>query len=125
MTTVTPSAGQGEIFIYAAWIPEPGSVMETSDPRVNAIWTALATVIDPELERDIVTLGLVYDVVFENGTARITHTLTTQGCPMERVITDGIRRAVAHVGGVAHVETHIVWDPAWHPGMIAANAFPD
>lgn len=97
---------------------------DTDDPRLSTIWTALATVIDPELGLDIVTLGLVYAVETEASTARVTHTLTTPGCPMERIITDGIRHAVLAVDGIDRVDTHVVWDPAWHPGMIAPNAFP-
>lgn len=96
----------------------------TGDPRLATIWTALATVIDPELGLDVVTLGLVYGVEVESSTARITYTLTTPGCPMERAITDGIRHAVSAVDGIARVDTHIVWEPAWHSGMIAPDAFP-
>jgi metal-sulfur cluster biosynthetic enzyme len=97
--------------------------MDPSEPsRTDAAWTALATVIDPELGLDIVTLGLVYGVEVDAGTARITYTLTTPGCPMERVITDGVRSAVLAVAGVTRVDTTIVWDPAWHPGMIATGA---
>ena len=95
----------------------------TDDPRVNTIWTALSTVIDPELGLDIVTLGLVYGVEVEGATARITYTLTTPGCPMERAITDGVRAATQAVAGIGRVDTHIVWEPAWHPGMITPNAF--
>jgi len=97
---------------------------DTADPRLGTIWTALATVIDPELGLDVVTLGLIYGVEIEGSAAAITYTLTTPGCPMERVITDGIRRAVLAVEGIARVDTQIVWDPAWHAGMIAPNAFP-
>ena len=89
----------------------------------RAIWTALGTVIDPELGLDVVTLGLVYDVTVDDGWARITYTLTTPGCPMERIITQGIRSAVGQVEGIARVDTHVVWDPAWHPGMISRSAF--
>lgn len=99
-------------------------IMSTNVATLDRIWAALSTVIDPELGLDIVTLGLVYDVAVDGAIARITYTLTTPGCPMERVITDGVRGAVAQVEGITRVDTHIVWDPAWHPGMIAPGAFP-
>src|SRR3569833_785138 len=85
-------------------IPRP------SDPRLRAAWDALSTVIDPELGLDIVSLGLVYDVGIVDDVVRVTHTLTTPGCPMERVITQGIRAALGPVAGVRGVETNLVWD---------------
>lgn len=94
----------------------------TADPTVRAIWAALATVIDPELGLDVVTLGLVYEVEVQDDCARVVYTLTTPGCPMERIITDGIENAVTQVAGISRVDARVVWDPAWHPGMIAPNA---
>lgn len=97
--------------------------MTDNDGRIDALWNVLTTVIDPEIGLDIVTLGLVYGVEIRENVAVITHTLTTPGCPMERIITDGIRGAGMLVEGITAVETHIVWDPAWHSGMIAPNAW--
>lgn len=97
--------------------------MADADPRVAALWNVLTTVIDPELGLDVVTLGLVYGVEIRDDVAWITHTLTTPGCPMERIITDGLRAAGLLVDGVCGVETHLVWDPAWHSGMIAPSAW--
>jgi metal-sulfur cluster biosynthetic enzyme len=95
--------------------------MTEPDQRFDALRQALSTVIDPEIGLDIVTLGLVYDMAIADDVARITHTLTTPGCPMERIITDGIRSAAAMVEGIRSVETRLVWEPAWHPGRIATG----
>ena len=95
---------------------------EETDPRLESAWRALGLVIDPEVGLDIVTMGLVYDVRIENWIAHVTHTLTSPGCPLEAVITRGIRDVTSAVNGLRGVETHLVWDPAWHPGMISRDA---
>ena len=91
--------------------------------RLQPIWRALELVIDPEVGLDIVTMGLVYDVTIAGDVAHVTHTLTTRGCPLEAAITAGIRDAVGCVRGIGGVETRLVWEPAWHPGMIAKDAW--
>lgn len=96
----------------------------TDDPRIAEIWDALRQVPDPEIGLDIVTLGLVYDIAVDGDVAHITHTLTSRGCPMGPIINQGIHDALRDVPGIAGVECHVVWDPSWHPGMIAPGALP-
>ena len=98
-------------------------LMSGSDSREPAVWSALRTVIDPELGLDVVTLGLIYDVEIDDDVAQVTHTLTTPGCPMEAIIGNGIRDAVLGVEGIVGIDRKLVWDPAWHAGMIARDAW--
>jgi len=92
------------------------------NPLLERCWDALRSVIDPELALDIVTLGLVYDITFAEGRVTVMHTLTTPGCPMQHVISDGIRGALGRIPSIHTVDLILVWDPGWHPGMIAPGA---
>lgn len=73
------------------------------------VMTALSTVIEPELHRDIVTLNMVRDLKVENGTANFTLVLTTPACPLKDVFVDLTNKAV--VGKVSGIERlNIKWD---------------
>ena len=79
------------------------------------ILESLEQVIDPELGIDIVNLGLIYEIRFDetNGETEIDMTLTTMGCPLADLLTDQIYDAMTDVPEVTNVEVKLVWYPAW------------
>jgi len=80
--------------------------------------TALRQVKDPELEMNIVELGLVYDVEIEEGAVRVRMTLTSPGCPAGPLITNDAYRVLRALEGVKDVNIEIVWEPYWTPERI-------
>lgn len=78
----------------------------------------LKQVIDPELDCNIVDLGLVYSVEISGTHVKVTMTLTTPGCPMHESIAAGVQHAVLALDGVEQVDVEVVWDPPWHPAMM-------
>jgi len=89
----------------------------------DTLMTALATIIDPELHIPITDLGLVYGAELKkDGTADITITLTTIGCPLYDVIHDDIVAAVEKVKSVKEVKVELTFDPPWSVEMISEEA---
>ncbi|MDE2636042.1 MAG: Mrp/NBP35 family ATP-binding protein [Chloroflexota bacterium] len=73
------------------------------------VMVALSTVIEPELNRDIVSLNMVRDLEVENGVARFTIVLTTPACPMKDVFIERCNDAL--LGKVSGIdEIRINWD---------------
>ena len=92
--------------------------MTTAVLSADAVRQALRQVKDPELDMNIVDLGLVYDVEVDDGLVRINMTLTSPGCPAGPMITNDIYKAVRALDGVKDVDIDIVWEPYWTPERI-------
>jgi metal-sulfur cluster biosynthetic enzyme len=87
------------------------------------IFEALRSVYDPELNINVVDLGLIYNVEVTNeGVARITMTLTTPGCPLHDSISTGVRYCVAGIEEIKDVDVNMVWQPAWSPDKMSDDA---
>ena len=92
--------------------------MTTATLNEEAVRRALRQVKDPELDMNIVDLGLVYDVEVADGDVRIAMTLTSPGCPAGPMITNDVYKVVRALEGVQDVDVEIVWEPYWTPERI-------
>ncbi len=76
---------------------------------------ALRRVKDPDLNLNIVDLGLVYGIAVDGATVKIDMTLTSPGCPSGAEIMTDAETELKAVPGVEKVEVNLVWAPFWTP----------
>ena len=70
----------------------------------DIVLKALGEVQDPDLKRDLVSLGMIEDLAVEDGRVSFTLVLTTSACPLKDQIEADCRNAVAGVFGVRDIE---------------------
>lgn len=73
----------------------------------------LEKVIDPELQCDIVNLGLIYGLDYQVGTVTVKMTLTTMGCPIMAELERMVKQSLRELPEVSEVVVDFVWEPAW------------
>jgi metal-sulfur cluster biosynthetic enzyme len=103
--------------------------MAFSEEDVRA---ALRDVYDPELQVNIVDLGLIYRVgvsvdadapgFIPRHRVEIDITMTSQGCPSHAVIIEKVRNRLAGIQQISQAEVNLVWEPPWHPERISEAA---
>lgn len=80
------------------------------------VYEQLKRVMDPELNINVVDLGLIYKVDFpEEGEVHVTMTLTTPGCPLHDSIVSGVKYSLLDIEEISNVDVNLVWEPAWTP----------
>ena len=91
--------------------------------NVEEVTDALRDVIDPELGLDFVELGLIYDVEVEDeGTVKVTFTLTSPGCPIGPQVSEQIEEFVGELDGVSQVQSTMTFSPPWTPERMSEDA---
>lgn len=93
---------------------------EISDIELDLTENVLTTVMDPEIEIDIVNLGLIYELDYdgENNVA-IKMTFSTPNCPLGDVIVKNVQESIKQKYPDFEVDVAIVFEPRWHAGMIS------
>ncbi|HPC43857.1 MAG TPA: iron-sulfur cluster carrier protein ApbC [Candidatus Latescibacteria bacterium] len=71
---------------------------------------ALSKVNDPELHRDLVSLGMIRDVAVTDGAVKFTLALTTMACPLKSRMQEDCKTAVMRIPGVREVTIDLTAD---------------
>src|SRR5256885_15061284 len=89
----------------------PGSGAAFADVSLEQAKLALRKVKDPELNLNIIDLGLVYDVRVTGNDVEIDMSLTSPGCPSGPEIMADAEKMLKALPGVGTVTVNLVWQP--------------
>ena len=96
----------------------PGSGDAFAELTLEQVKLAMRKVKDPDLNLNIVDLGLVYDVRLIGKDVEVDMSLTSPGCPSGPEIMGDAERILKALPGVGEVTINLVWTPFWSPDRI-------
>lgn len=87
----------------------------------NIALAALQSVEDPEIGLNVVDLGLIYQIDFDEDNKKIflTMTLTTQFCPMGESISQAAQQALEQVFSDFDINLELTFNPPWNAERIS------
>ncbi len=91
-------------------------------PTEEEIRGQLKEVIDPELNINIVDLGLIYEIEVDGSRVDILMTLTTPGCPLHGVFDELVRKEVEKLDDVEEIDVELTFEPRWSPDEMSEEA---
>ena len=74
---------------------------------VDQVLSKLATVIDPDLKKDIVSMGMIKDLELNDGDLKFTLELTTPACPFNDQIEQDVRTAIGDLEGIKNFDMNV------------------
>ena len=97
------------------------NAITNDEAKLDLALGALKFVDDPEIRLNVVDLGLIYQIDFDENNKKLfcSHSLTTQFCPMGETINSGITNALEQTFPDYEVETKITFDPPWNSSKIS------
>jgi metal-sulfur cluster biosynthetic enzyme len=88
----------------------------------ESLLSALKTVKDPELNVNVVDLGLVYSIQTHDDQVEVEMTLTSPACPAGPEILRNAVSALEKVDGVSKANVRLVMSPPWTPERMSDAA---
>lgn len=99
--------------------PAPPAGDPATELTEDSVRAALRKVKDPELNLNIIDLGLVYTIsVDEDNKVVVDMSLTSPGCPAGPQIMHDVERTIKAMPGAGKVVINLVWEPFWTPERI-------
>jgi len=80
------------------------------------IHKALKRVIDPHIGINVVDLGMIREILVEEGEVEVRMVLTAPGCPLADFLVEQVRSAAEGVEGVEKATVTLLdepWRPEW------------
>ncbi|HEU4641195.1 MAG TPA: metal-sulfur cluster assembly factor [Gemmatimonadaceae bacterium] len=111
-SVAAPQAPGSEPAAAPASSPPPSSI------TADMVKATLRRVKDPELNLNIVDLGLVYAIAVEGNRVSVDMSLTSPGCPSGPEIMTSAEEQLRSLPGVGDVAVNLVWTPLWSPDRI-------
>lgn len=96
-------------------------IITNNESKLTDAITALKEVEDPEIGLNVVDLGLIYQVDFDEANKKIycTMTLTTQFCPMGESISNSVNKALEQTFPDHEISVNVIFDPPWNSQKIS------
>ena len=95
-----------------------GMFSRSSPVTETAVLDALRVVNDPDLHKDIVSLGFVKRVAVDGGVVAVTIELTTPACPVKDLLRDQAAAAIRGIAGVTRADVEMT-------ASVRSAALPD
>ncbi len=97
--------------------------LDSLTSKEKEILEKLKLVMDPEVAVNVVDLGLIYEVHYQEELNRIhiVMTLSTRGCPLGDTIMRNIEVVVTDMFPNMDVYVELTWEPEWSPELITED----
>jgi metal-sulfur cluster biosynthetic enzyme len=98
--------------------PNAAGATPATEITEDQVRLALRRVKDPDINLNIVDLGLIYDILIEGRDVIVAMSLTSPACPAGPQILHEAERELRALPGVGEVRIDLVWSPPWTPDRI-------
>ena len=100
----------------------PAVDCDTHNWTTELVREMLKVVIDPELNLNIVDLGLIYEVEVNGSVVDVNMTLTSPGCSFGPYIVQQVKETLLGLQGIEDANIEVIWEPPWSPEKMSEEA---